>query len=334
MKKEYSILLLIIGSILLITSCKGGDEFVLEGTLNTPKGEKIIVVYDDPITKIDSIFPKEGQFEYAFVPDTITLMRLVDSEGNSLPIFADKGWKVTCKGSFTKPYIEGDGPNAELQEFRNSIEDIKGDAQKVLQKANDFISSHPLSFASAYILNQYYIQKYNPDIDHIEKLITPLDGKVKDSRILNVAIKSMKDKDGQNNEILNYYSLKDRNDKYLSWGLSYKEFILVNFWASWDEKSKEAAQLLRGELMDKSNIKVKVFNVSLDYDKKQWLNNCLSDQDYWIEICDLKGWEAPIVKNNNILSLPSNILIDSQRRILGRDLDSKTLIKIIEEKSE
>lgn len=154
MKKKYGILSLILGTILLITACGESEEFVLEGTLGTAKGEKILVIYDDPIAKVDSIIPKEGKFEYSFVPDTITLIRLVDKDGNSLPVFANKGWNVQCKGNFIQPKISGNGPNNELQEFRNSIKDLKEDPEKVAQKAEEFITTHQFSGSYSSVYSQ------------------------------------------------------------------------------------------------------------------------------------------------------------------------------------
>ena len=333
MKKTYSILSVTLGLLLLLTACGEGTEFTLSGSLGTEKGKYILAVYDDPLAKVDTIFPKKGKFEYIFTPDTITLMRLVDEDGHVIPVFADKGWTVNCKGSFSQPQIEGDGPNQDYQEFRNSISQIE-DKNEILQKAEDFIRSHPKSFASAYLINHYFIQTVQPDFDKINSLISPLNGEIKDSRVLNVALKAIPVLEESQKTHLGYFSVTNRNGEYMTWNNKIGKCILINYWASWNPQSIAARDSLKASLALIPKGKLKVFNVSLDYDRSTWLKHCKPDTENWIEICDLKGWESPLIKQNNILSLPSNILINNRRKILERNIYGKTLAAKVDEQTE
>lgn len=324
MKKTYILWFLWISITALLTACGNKNEFTLKGTLGTKKGEKILVVYDDPIAKIDSISPIEGGFEYSFFPDTMTLLRLVNKEGKTIPIFADKGWEVDIKGTFDEPDINGEAHNQDYHDFLKSINGIENQ-DSISLIAERFIRKHPHSFASAYLIDRYFIQVEDPDMQKVESLIIPLNGEVKDSRVLNVALKSIPTDKDKNQTSLNYYSLTDRNKKYISWNLKENQYILVNFWASWDEQSKVACDSLYKQVKRLPKERIKVLNISLDYNKKEWLKACHTDDDYWIETCNFKGWEAPIVKQNYILTLPSNILINNQRKILAKNIDYKAL---------
>lgn len=333
MKKIYSLVVLLIGMSSLFTSCGDNNEFTLKGTLGTKKGEKFLVVYDDPIAKIDTVSPIEGEFEYTFIPDTLTLIRLVNKEGHVIPIFADKGWEVNCKGTFEAPDINGNAHNHDYRVFLKSIEGVTNqDSIKTI--AEKFIRKNPQSFASAYLIDRYFTQAANPNMQKVNSLITPLNGEVKDSRILNVAMKSIPAENTISKTSLSYFSLTDRNGKYISWSTKKGEQILINFWASWDAKSKQVTDSLYTMVKKLPNEKVKVLNISLDYDKKVWLASCRKDLDSWIEICNFKGWEAPIVKQNNILSLPSNILIDSNRTIIKKDISTNELAERLKKDSK
>ncbi len=306
-------------SVLLLTSCGHGSEFVLKGTLGTERGETFFAVYDDPIAKIDTISPIEGEFEYKFIPDTMTLLRLVNKEGKEIPVFANKGWEVECKGTFDNPILKGEADNKDYHDFLNSIEGIEN-ADSIALIAEKFIRKHPHSFASAYLIDRYFTQAENPNMQKINSLITPLNGEVKDSRVLNVAMKSIPTEKDKMSKTLNYFSLTDREGKYISWSAKDKQYILINYWASWDEKSKTACESLYALAKKLPKDRLRVFNISLDYDKKEWLKACKRDTTYWTEICNFRGWETPIVKQNNVLSLPSNILIDEHRNILAFDI--------------
>lgn len=324
MKKIYTLIVVGFSMISLLTSCGKSSEFVLKGTLGTEKGESFIALYDDPIAKIDTITPIEGEFEYSFIPDTMTLIRLVNKDGIIIPVFADKGWEVEFKGTFEKPEIQGESHNKDYSDFLKSIDGIENQ-DSIAQIAEQFIRKHPHSFASAYLIDKYFIQASNPDIDKIDRLIIPLNGEVKDSRIINVAMKSIPTETDKEKKNVGYFSLTDRDGKYVSWNMKKDQFIIINFWASWNQKSKVACDSLYSLVKKLPEERVRVLNVSLDYDKEKWLEACHEDGDTWTETCNLNGWETPIVKRNNVLQLPSNILIDSQRRIIAKDIYEEVL---------
>ena len=86
------------------------------------KSERILVVYDDPQVKTRYHLPESMVNSYinSFLIQ-YTLFRLVDEAGRAIPIFADKGDRVTLTGSFEQPEVSGDGANRDYQEFRERI---------------------------------------------------------------------------------------------------------------------------------------------------------------------------------------------------------------------
>ena len=325
MKKLY-LLLLSVYLLFCLDSCRQSDEFELKGELEGITSDMILVVFDDPDSKLDTIYPRGGKFTYAFSPDTLNTFRLVNDSGEVFPIFADKGWKVSVKGSFAHPEIKGDGPNNEYQEFLQSIHALKDSAQ-ICQQAENFIKSHPSSPASAYILYWYFSQSANPNLSLIARLAEPLPGKVKDSRVLNEVLQKLLEKEKSTSTYLNYLSVKKRNGEYLSWSSSgtQKQYSLINFWASWDKESIAIKDSLYAlcEKFSKNNFRV--VNFSLDYNKEEWEKNTQKDTEQWIEVCDYKGWNNQILKQQNIQRLPYNILIDRNRKILGSNLYGNAL---------
>lgn len=325
MKKLY-LLLLSVYLLFCLDSCRQSDEFELKGELEGITSNMILVVFDDPDSKLDTIYPRGGKFTYAFSPDTLNTFRLVNDSGEVFPIFADKGWKVSVKGSFAHPEIKGDGPNNEYQEFLQSIHALKDSAQ-ICQQAENFIKSHPSSPASAYILYWYFSQSANPNLSLIARLTEPLTGKVKDCRVLNEVLQKLPEKEKSTSTYLNYLSVKKRNGEYLSWSSSgtQKQYSLINFWASWDKESIAIKDSLYAlcEKFSKNNFRV--VNFSLDYNKEEWGKNTQKDTEQWIEVCDYKGWNNQILKQQNIQRLPYNILIDRNRKILGNNLYGNAL---------
>ena len=87
--------------------------------------------------------------------------------------------------------------------------------------------------------------------------------------------------------------------------------------------------------MDQKEIEEKLKNFQVKHiekpEKKKWLEACKEDSKQWIEVCDYKGWSNQVVKQNNIHKLPANILIDRNRKVLGKDLTEKDLYTTVEQ---
>lgn len=325
MKRSYLFVL----SVLLILSnagCKRQTTFRLQGALQElMQTGMLLVVYDDPVSYTDTIYSnKEGRFDYVIEPDTLTIFRLVNEEGKSIPIFAEKGEKMLIRGNFDQFETKGEGLNAEYQEFRNSLKDTK--ETRKAEVAEKFIKEHPESVVSAYLINDYFVQVPDPDVQKIKTLIEPLTGSVKDSRILSVVLKSLSQTDdAADNTYMNYFSYRDRNGKYVSTQANENQYVIINLWASWDRRSlieRDSLQAMIATLPPKT---AGVLNVSLDIDKQAWISARREDSKQWTEVCDFKGWNTLVAKQNGIQKLPANILIDKSRKILGSNLYGQAL---------
>lgn len=313
-------------TLISLISCGENNQFILTGTLSNKKEKQIYAIYDDPIAKIDTIKVREGKFEYSFIPDTITIFRLANDSGIATPIFADKGWTVNFNGSFIMPEVSGTGPNNELQNFR---ETIANDSTDAVSAAKEFILKNRTSYASAYVFNQYFIQNPNADLKELNDIIAQMDGHVKDCRIVDIIQKTLSGNKEKESEYLNYFSCKDRKGKYVSWSNKDEQYTLVNIWASWDENSKVQRDSLYKRITAIPKKDFRVLNISLDFNKDDWNSNCKEENEQWIETCDFKGWQNPIVKQMNISKVPYNILVNKSRRIIASCISYKEVTEKI-----
>ncbi|MCF2551385.1 thioredoxin-like domain-containing protein [Bacteroides caecigallinarum] len=310
-------------TLIVLTSCGGSDKFILNGELINKDEKNIYAVFDDPIAKIDTISLKEGKFEYSFIPDTITLIRLVNDSGLYVPIFADKGWKVNFNGSFSMPEISGNGPNKELQDFRKSISNK--DTANIISAAKDFILTNRESYASAYLFNQYFIQRPNPDMSELDEIITQMDGHIKDCRIVDIIQKTLSENKDKKTEYINYFSCRNSKGEYVSWSSKNEQYTLINIWASWDEQSNTVRDSLYSEIKSLPKEDFRVLNISIDFDKNEWKRYCKEENEQWIETCDFEGWQNTIVKQMNVSRLPYNILVTKNRKIITSNIYGKEL---------
>ena len=68
-----------------------------------------------------------------------------------------------------------------------------------------------------------------------------------------------------------------------------------------------------------------IIGVSFDQKKEPWLNAIESLKMPWIHLSDLKGWQSLGAQIYGIRSIPANILLDGEGKIIDIDLRGEVL---------
>lgn len=93
------------------------------------------------------------------------------------------------------------------------------------------------------------------------------------------------------------------------------ETIIVAFWASWCPNCSDEMPKLNELIATKKDIKV--LAISLDEDKKSYLEAILNLNNL-IHFSDFKKWNEKSVIDYNIVATPSFIVLDRDRKIIGK----------------
>ena len=322
MKKTIYLLLT---TLLLTTGCSEKTNFTLKGEISGLTSDTLLAYYLAPEYKIDTIICQKGKFEYTFTPDTLNVFNLLFNTEESLPIFADKGQTVKIKGTTTDFEIEGEGENKLMNEIFNLLRNTS--EEKTMDIVDSLIQANKYSFTNLYLLDKYYANDEYADFEHINKLIEPQSGIIKDSPYIidlqsRIAHLSAKQK---NLSIANLNG-QDRKGEKIKWPTSRENYILIDFWASWHPESVAAQDSLVNVLKELKKEKFLVYSVSLDMDKEAWLKASDRDTTQWYQVCDFKGWNNNILKNQGVQELPFNLLLDKNKRIIAKNVRGKELI--------
>lgn len=97
-------------------------------------------------------------------------------------------------------------------------------------------------------------------------------------------------------------------------------YVLVDFWASWCGPCREENPALVKAYAEFSNKNFTILSVSLDKDRLQWLKAIKKDKLNWTHVSDLKYWQNETARQYAVSSIPFNMLLDPEGKILALNL--------------
>lgn len=194
----------------------------------------------------------------------------------------------------------------------------------------DFIEKHPESFASLVA-----IQQLPPDqfMDTYVKLDATLLAKYPNSAYAKAFHEGLT---SQSKIVIGKQApeitMNTTDEKPLSLSSLRGKIVLIDFWASWCAPCRaENPNVVKAYNMYKSK-GFDVFSVSLDKDLDKWKRAIEKDNLSWTNhVCDFKDWNSPVVQLYNFNSIPSNVLIDKEGKIIAKDLRGEDLEKKLSE---
>lgn len=318
---------------LFTTACNQKDDFTLKGEISNLSSDTILVFYQIPEYKLDTIISEKGVFEYSFVPDTLTMFSLIFDAKEQVPVFAEKGKTVQIKGTPSAPILKGEGENHLLNDI---LLLLRSTPQASLEATVDsLIQTNTHSFTNLYLIDKYFIRKDTIHYEQLNKYIEVQSGQIKDTPYLtNLLLKAEALNEKDKNKSIYTLLATERNGKKLPWSTIKDKYILLSFWASWHPQSMAEQDSIAKMIKTIQKEKIQIVSVSLDVNKEEWMKNSDRDTTQWKQVCDFKGWNNPVVKTQGIQTLPANILLDPNKRIIDRDIEIQTLSEKVKEHQE
>ncbi len=335
--KRYAWIYFILALVWAACSEEKNSSTLVRGELKGLGNDTLYIYGMDKLhDRMDTIAVVEDKFEAEVQVDTTVGTWLLFSNGFQFPLFLGKGEKITLEGNATEPaamQAKGNLPNEEFMQFRKEINAQNLTSEKaLLAKADSFITSHPFSLVSIYLLDKYFVQVENPDTKQINRLIESMSGELKDRPYIR-ELKSVLEEfnNGAIAKIAPYFRLKNEKGEEITRATFAGKYLLINFWASYDAESRKFNELLKRIYKEeKKNEKFALLSISLDDDKEAWKSAVSKDTLQWEQVRCPESWNAEVVNMFGIRTLPSSFLLNTAGRIEQRNLDEASIRKLLE----
>ena len=109
------------------------------------------------------------------------------------------------------------------------------------------------------------------------------------------------------------------------------KYVLLDFWASWCGPCMGEVPHLKKTYDEFHKKGFEIFGVSFDSVRDSWLRAIDNNEMNWLHVSSLKGFENQAAKDYAVQGIPSNFLIDSQGKIVAKNLRGEALYEKIAE---
>ncbi len=204
---------------------------------------------------------------------------------------------------------------------------VKAEAfgNEVVKTGQSFIKTHPKAQASLFLLVGELQNRISPV--ELGSLYKSLDAAVRNTRLGKAMAAQMAEMTkGMTDEGLAIdFEQKDPDGKSVKLSSFRGKYVLVDFWASWCGPCRAENPNVVATYKKFKDKNFTVLGVSLDKNRRDWLEAITQDKLTWTHVSDLKGWANEAARLYGVTGIPQNFLIDPSGKVIGSNLRGEQL---------
>lgn len=214
-------------------------------------------------------------------------------------------------------------PGTERDNLMNTYNSVQESMQQVIDQ---FIKTKTKSAVSPFVLEVTY--QFKEDVMVLENRFKQLDAAIKKSAYgKKLELLIAEKKVGAVGTLALDFTQEDTTGHPVSLSSFRGKYVLVDFWASWCGPCRNENPNVVENYNKFSKKNFTVLGVSLDRpgQKEKWVNAIKEDNLTWTHVSDLQFWNNSAAKLYHINSIPTNLLIDPNGKIVARNLRGPAL---------
>lgn len=109
------------------------------------------------------------------------------------------------------------------------------------------------------------------------------------------------------------------------------KLVMIDFWAAWCPDCRVENPNIVAVYNDFKDKGLEIISVSLDADKNTWMKAIADDNLLWKNhVSELKGWNCSAAKEYGVSFIPQNFIIDTDGKIVAKNLSGNDLRVFVE----
>lgn len=216
------------------------------------------------------------------------------------------------------------GDSAKMKEMEARVESFEN---KQKQEIMDYVTANGSSFVAPYVAMRH---SYQFNLSELKQMLDSFKGAVKESSFTKmlaerIAVLERVEPGMMAPDI----TMNDTSGKPFSLSQLRGSVVLVDFWASWCGPCRRENPNVVEAYNEFKDKRFDILGVSFDKNKESWEKAIQDDHLTWHHVSDLQYWNNAAGKLYGIMSIPSNVLIGRDGKIIDKDLRGEDLKKAL-----
>jgi thiol-disulfide isomerase/thioredoxin len=331
-------------------------SFEVKGKVSGPYHGKLFFFFDDEFKKKDSAEIKNGFFSIKATASLPILARFhldqrsfiqdvyIDSKSTSISFtnsyFIDTNFrgKPDTLNQLKVQTVTGSSVEALKNAFQQSVSKLRTSTSSESQdnvnyydKLLSFVKAHPNNKVSAYLVSRASDLTYPQVKDLYNHLSPTLTSTFEGRSVVSLIDRVDKERNKVVGNKLNDVVLADSSGQQVRISEFKTQVTVIEFWASWCGPCRKALPAYREFYQKYKNMGLEIVGVSIDSNRDAWKKALKEEKLEWPQIWDDKNL---LQDQYAIKSIPQNLVIDKDGKIIGVDLEINEVEELIKKMSQ